>query len=105
MHAHGVLCRLDVTVAQHGNVQRTRHGGDLLPACVATVHLRSRARMEREHAHSGVLTAECDGDRISHLLVPATADLAGHRQRCGGGDGANDLLYEVEITQASRATV
>ena len=105
MHAHGVLGGLDVAVAEHGNRQCVHDRRDLIPACGAGVHLRSRPRMQREHARACVLAPPRDRDGITHLLAPSAADLARHRQVRAAGNAANDVPNEIEIAQAARAAV
>src|SRR5206468_8121937 len=82
MHSHGIFGGPDVAVADYGNRQRLLHGGDLLPARVAGVHLRSRARMERQRPRASVLAPAGDVDRIAQLFAPTAANLDGDRQRC-----------------------
>src|SRR5690349_20030770 len=75
MHADGIVGCLDVAVAEHGNRERIDDGGDLVPTRRAGVHLRSGTRMEGEHARAGVLAATGDRHGITHLFVPAAANL------------------------------
>src|SRR5688500_567135 len=88
-HAERVLGRLDIAVAEHGNLERFDHCGDLIPAGGPGIHLGACPRMQREHAGARILTPECDGDGIAELLAPATADLHGDRQVGRPRDGAN----------------
>src|SRR6185312_16332898 len=56
MHLDRVFGGLDVAVAQHRNVQCIHNRRDLIPACSATVHLCTRARVQSEHRRTGILT-------------------------------------------------
>ena len=81
-------------------------GGDLLPARVPGVHLRARARMQREHAarrRPGSAARSCTGSRISSFQPLRILHVTGRcvRRR----DRADDLLHEVEVAQAARAAV
>src|SRR5205823_615026 len=104
-HADGVFRRLDVAVADHGNRERLLHGRDLIPVRVTRVHLRACARVQRQRARAGILTAAGDRDGVTLLLVPAAADLDGHRQVRARADGADDSLNEIEILEAAGAAI
>ena len=97
--------RLDVAIADDGDVQRRRNRGDFLPSRAARIHLRARPCVKRERACAGVLTAEADGDRVAHLLAPAAPHLDRYGQRRALHDGPNDVLDEAKILQAPRATI
>src|SRR2546423_3713192 len=80
LHPHGVLSRLDVAVTDDWNLQRLNDSSDFFPSGVATVHLRPRARMQRENSSASVLAAPRDRYRIAHLLAPPAANLHRYRQ-------------------------
>ena len=111
--AQPVSCRIrkascrrpDVAVADHRDVERLRHRGDLVPVGVARVHLRPRARMQRQHARPRVLAAQGDGDRVAHLLVPAAADLDRHRQASAAATARITCSHQIQVPQAARSPV
>lgn len=105
MHAHGVVGRLDVPVSDDGNLERGHDRGDLIPARGATVHLRPRARMQRQRLGAGVLAAESDGHRIPLLFVPAAPDLDGDREMGVGAHCTDDRLDEIEVFEAAGPTI
>src|SRR5205807_1606245 len=60
---------------------------------------------QSEHANARVFAAARNTHGIAHLLVPATANLAGDGQMRAADDALNHLLDEAEILQASRTAV
>src|SRR6185503_15968018 len=105
LHAHRVLRRLDVAVPQHRDLERRDHGRDLLPPRRAAVHLRARARVEREHARPSVLHTQRDADGIAHLLVPSAPRLHGDGQMRRTRNGADDLLDQIQVPETSGAAI
>src|SRR4051812_28402158 len=105
MHAHCVFRGLDVTISEHGNLERVHDGSDLLPARAPRVHLRASAGVQRKRARSSILASERDRDRVAHVLAPAASDLARNGEMRARGDGAENRLHEIEIAQAAGSTV
>src|SRR2546423_559507 len=104
-HAHGVLGRLDVSIPEYRNTQGVDHRRDLVPAGGPGVHLRAGAGVERKDPHAGILAAPCDRDRVTHLLIPPTANLARHRQVRTLNDATNDVLNKPQVAKTARTTV
>src|SRR5436190_8246368 len=100
-----IFCSLDVTVSDNGNVECICDHRDLFPTRGATVHLRSRSRMNRECARACVLTAQRDTHGIAHLFAPSAANLHRDRQMCVLRNRANDRLNQIEILEATRSAV
>src|SRR5579859_2527461 len=107
MIAHGddVLGRADVAVPDDWDVERADDFPDFVPVRRALIHLRARARMERQCLGTGVLATERDLHRVAQRFVPTAANLDRHRELRRLPHGTNDAAYQRHVLQATRAAV
>jgi hypothetical protein len=104
-HAHDVLRRADVAVADDRDIECLDDARDLVPVGPAGKHLGTRPRMQRERAGARVLHPQGDADRIARVLAPPASGLDRHGQMRGPDDRADDAIDEPEVAQASGPAV
>src|SRR5580658_278381 len=89
-HPFGVFRRVDVAIADDGNLHRLLHGGDDAPVSRASVALRSRARVDRDAFDSHVFSHLSDLNRDDGLVVPPGAELDRKWDANGSTNGAEN---------------
>src|SRR5271163_87331 len=91
----GIHGRLNIAIADHGNLHGLLYGGDNFPVGAAGVALLAGAGVYGDSldAHACREFRDFDGDDGG--FVPAGAQLDGQGNVDGGADGAEDLLEQI----------
>ena len=97
-HAHDVLCRHDVPIPDHGDLERLDDASDLVPARLPREHLGAGAGVERESTCARVLHAKRDADRVASIVAPSAAGLDRHREVRCPDHRSDDALHQIEIS-------
>ena len=99
-HPFGVLGRLDVAIAQHGDADGFLHAPDNRPVGLALETLFRKAAMHRDHLDAHILSGarEVDGGDAPHLEARPHLDchrnFDGLHDRIHDGGGGGDILEQ-----------
>src|SRR5277367_3445763 len=102
--ARGVHGRLNIAVANHGNLHGLLYGGDDFPVGAAGVALLAGARVHGDSFDAYAFGEFRDLDGHDGVFVPASAKLDRERNADGGAHGAEDLLQQREVAEQAGAT-
>ena len=93
--ARGIFGRLNVAVADHGNLHGLLYGGDDFPVGAAGVALLAGARVHGNGFDADAFGEFCYFDGNDGVFVPTGAQFDGEWNADGGADGAEDLLEQA----------
>src|SRR5580704_622405 len=102
-HALGVLGRVDVPIADDGNLHRLFYRGNDSPVGGTGVPLQPRARVHRDAFNTNAFRHFGDLDGDDGVLVPSGAKLDSERNFDGGANGFENFSEERKIAQQAGA--